>query len=121
MTVQPGSKRVLRSVNGQQLLQGAGLVEWIQILPMDVGDKGGLQLRSYITTHTTGLPISASTGYRAPGARRPAARAVGGSEAPVGAGAAQRGRRGAVRGRCTCWSIKRFGPLSERESYWDNL
>ncbi|MFH8886588.1 Helicase associated domain protein [Streptomyces californicus] len=24
-------------------------------------------------------------------------------------------------GNCTCWSIKRFGPPSERESYWDNL
>ncbi|MFC7934462.1 DEAD/DEAH box helicase [Streptomyces cinereoruber] len=22
---------------------------------------------------------------------------------------------------CSCWSIKRFGPPSERESYWDNL
>lgn len=24
-------------------------------------------------------------------------------------------------GNCTCWSTKRFGPPSERESYWDNL
>ncbi|MFD5271522.1 helicase associated domain-containing protein [Streptomyces sp. NPDC058335] len=24
-------------------------------------------------------------------------------------------------GNCTCWSIKRFGPPSERESYWDSL
>ncbi|MFF5881001.1 Helicase associated domain protein [Streptomyces californicus] len=24
-------------------------------------------------------------------------------------------------GSCTCWSIERFGPSSERESYWDNL
>ncbi|MFH8336295.1 Helicase associated domain protein [Streptomyces sp. AM6-12] len=24
-------------------------------------------------------------------------------------------------GNCTCWSIKRFGPPSERDSYWDNL
>jgi hypothetical protein len=24
-------------------------------------------------------------------------------------------------GNCTCWSIERFGPPSERESYWDNL
>ncbi|WP_234433882.1 DEAD/DEAH box helicase [Streptomyces rimosus] len=24
-------------------------------------------------------------------------------------------------GNCICWSIKRFGPPSERESYWDNL
>ncbi|MFG2228300.1 helicase associated domain-containing protein, partial [Streptomyces sp. NPDC048644] len=24
-------------------------------------------------------------------------------------------------GNCACWSIKWFGPSSERESYWDNL
>ncbi|MEV7797080.1 helicase associated domain-containing protein, partial [Streptomyces sp. NPDC087512] len=24
-------------------------------------------------------------------------------------------------GNCTCWSIERFGPPSERESYWDNF
>ncbi|MGF3135663.1 hypothetical protein ACQV4C_31350 [Streptomyces albidoflavus] len=24
-------------------------------------------------------------------------------------------------GNCTCWSIRRFGPPSERESYSDNL
>ncbi|MEV8106338.1 helix-turn-helix domain-containing protein [Streptomyces sp. NPDC088135] len=24
-------------------------------------------------------------------------------------------------GSCTCWSIKRFGPPPERESYWDNF